>query len=157
MTKFRITYKNGKTEDVHTDAETVADQINRTFGMSVEEADDFGVGAEILPSDEELEKQHQASLSTSLSTAASLSTSASLSTVASHLASLSTSESLSTSLSTTSLSTAVSEVASLSTSASVSTGKSGKAAKAASLSTSISTALSGTHGVSEASKGADNT
>lgn len=53
MTTFKLNYKNGSHEVVQTDALTVEDQVNRTFGLSVKEAKDFGVGAEILPDDPE--------------------------------------------------------------------------------------------------------
>lgn len=48
MSTFKLIYKNGKTETVQTDAVDVADQINRTFGLTPEEAEAFGVGAEML-------------------------------------------------------------------------------------------------------------
>lgn len=58
--KFLITYRSGKTEEVVTDATTVEDQINRTFGLnSVADADDFGVHVEIVLSDEELAERQR--------------------------------------------------------------------------------------------------
>lgn len=51
MSTFKLNYKNGAHEIVQTDATTVADQINRTFGMTLEEAEAFGVSVEMLPDD----------------------------------------------------------------------------------------------------------
>jgi len=45
---FLIKYKNGKEEYVQTDAANVADQVNRTFGMTVEQAEEFGVSVEMM-------------------------------------------------------------------------------------------------------------
>ena len=45
--KFKLTYRNGNSELITTDAETVEDQCNRSFGMSLEEARDFGSNVEI--------------------------------------------------------------------------------------------------------------
>lgn len=48
MSTFKLLYKNGSTEVVQTDAKDVADQINRTFGLSVEEAKEMGVDVIML-------------------------------------------------------------------------------------------------------------
>lgn len=45
---YKITYANGNTEVVTTDAVDTADQINRTFGLTVEEAASFGCAAELI-------------------------------------------------------------------------------------------------------------
>lgn len=46
--KFKLTYASGLTEEVYTDAVDSADQLNRTFGMTEDEAKEFGVSAELL-------------------------------------------------------------------------------------------------------------
>lgn len=46
--RFKITYKSGATEEVSTDAVDAADQTNRTFGLTPEEAAEFGVKVEML-------------------------------------------------------------------------------------------------------------
>ena len=53
MPTFKLNYKNGSHEVVQTDAADVADQVNRTFGLTVEEAEAFGVSVEMLPDDPE--------------------------------------------------------------------------------------------------------
>lgn len=53
MTTFKLNYKNGTHEVVQTDAQTVEDQLNRTFGLSPEQAEEFGVSVELLPDDPE--------------------------------------------------------------------------------------------------------
>lgn len=50
--KFKITYQNGKTQEVSTTCETVADQINQTFGLTEAEAVEFGVAVEIIAEDD---------------------------------------------------------------------------------------------------------
>lgn len=52
---FKLNYKNGSHEIVQTDAASVEEQINRTFGLSPEEAAEFGVSVEMLPSVDEPE------------------------------------------------------------------------------------------------------
>jgi hypothetical protein len=51
MSTFLLKYRSGASEYVQTDATSVADQINRTFGLSEEEAADFGVAVEMMPDD----------------------------------------------------------------------------------------------------------
>ena len=46
--KFKLVYPSGVTEEVYTDAVDVADQINRTFGLTVAEAAEFGVSVELI-------------------------------------------------------------------------------------------------------------
>lgn len=46
--KFKLTYGSGVTEEVITDADDVADQINRTFGLTVDEAKEAGVSVELM-------------------------------------------------------------------------------------------------------------
>lgn len=51
---FKLTYTNKAGEYVQTDAQSVEDQTNRSFGLSVEEAEDFGVKVEMMPEDFEM-------------------------------------------------------------------------------------------------------
>lgn len=46
--RFLLTYRSGATEEVVTDAETAADQCMRTFGLTPEEAAEFGAAVELL-------------------------------------------------------------------------------------------------------------
>jgi hypothetical protein len=51
MPVFKLFYRDGSSEEVTTDAVDVADQINRTFGLSPDEAEEFGVSALMMPED----------------------------------------------------------------------------------------------------------
>lgn len=46
--QFLITYKSGLQEKIWTDAKDIVDQINRTFGLTLKEAEDWGVKIEEL-------------------------------------------------------------------------------------------------------------
>lgn len=57
---FELTYRSGAKETVVTDAQTVEDQCNRTFGMTVDEAAEFGAGAVLVgPYDPEAGAQEE--------------------------------------------------------------------------------------------------
>jgi hypothetical protein len=48
---FLIKYKNGSEQYQQSDAVDAADQINRTFGLTLEQATEFGVSVEMMPED----------------------------------------------------------------------------------------------------------
>ena len=57
---FELTYRSGAKETVVTDAQTVEDQCNRTFGMTVDEAAEFGAGVVLVgPYDPEAGAQEE--------------------------------------------------------------------------------------------------
>lgn len=51
MSTFKLNYKNGTCEVVQTDAPDAPAQLMRTFGLSPEQAAEFGVSVEMLSDD----------------------------------------------------------------------------------------------------------
>lgn len=57
---FELTYRSGAKETIVTDAQTVEDQCNRTFGMTVDEAAEFGASVVLVgPYDPEAGAQEE--------------------------------------------------------------------------------------------------